>query len=220
LFTSALQVGVTTIGKVCFIPTSYRRAKSSIAISSTIKPSKLIAPTTAGHQTLPSRSWQQPLPQGFLMTVKAPRGLTHSKRLYSPEKWLERMNEGLQCLGSRLRTLLVQLSPQFGCDSARLAYFLDQMPLWIKVAVEFRHPSWHTEEVFSLLERSGPAYCAPSRGAPSVYPGCNELPESMCASTVPTPATSTAAPTRMMICSGGPRASYPNAKSKIVAWVL
>jgi len=88
------------------------------------------------------------------MTVKAPRGLTHSKHLYSPEKWLEPMSEGLQCLGARLGTLLVQLSPQFGCDSAWLAYFLEQMPLWIKVAVEFRHPTWHTEEVFSLLERS------------------------------------------------------------------
>ena len=96
------------------------------------------------------------------MAVKAPRCLTHSKHLYSPEKWLEPMSEGLQCLGARLGTLLVQLSPQFGCDSARLAYFLEQMPLWIKVAVEFRHPSWHTEEVFSLLERSGAAYCVMS----------------------------------------------------------
>jgi uncharacterized protein YecE (DUF72 family) len=46
------------------------------------------------------------------MTVKAPRGLTHSKHLYSPEKWLEPMSEALQCLGSRLGVLLVQLSPQ------------------------------------------------------------------------------------------------------------
>ena len=139
---------------MCFIPTSYRRAKSSIATPSTIKPSKLIAPTTAGHQTLPSRSWRSRLPQGFLMTVKAPRGLMHSKHLYSPEKWLQPMSEGLQCLGDPLATLLVQLSAQFGCDLTRLAYFLEQVPPWIKVAVEFRHPSWHTEEVFSLLERS------------------------------------------------------------------
>jgi uncharacterized protein YecE (DUF72 family) len=32
-------------------------------------------------------------PQGFPMSVKAPRGLTHSKHLYSPEKWLEPMSE-------------------------------------------------------------------------------------------------------------------------------
>ena len=74
-------------------------------------------------------NWRERLPQGFLMTVKAPRGLTHSKHLYSPEKWLEGMSERLQCFGDRLGTLLVQLSPPFGCDSARLAYFLEQMPL-------------------------------------------------------------------------------------------
>jgi uncharacterized protein YecE (DUF72 family) len=34
-------------------------------------------------------SWRQRLPDGFLMSVKAPRGLTHSARLYAPEKWLE-----------------------------------------------------------------------------------------------------------------------------------
>jgi uncharacterized protein YecE (DUF72 family) len=42
----------------------------------------------------------------------------------------------------------------FVTPPARLAYFLEQVPPWIEVAVEFRHPSWHTEEVFSLLERS------------------------------------------------------------------
>ena len=29
----------------------------------------------------------------------------------------------------------------------------------MRVAVEFRHPSWHREEIFQLLERSGAAYC-------------------------------------------------------------
>jgi uncharacterized protein YecE (DUF72 family) len=37
------------------------------------------------------------------------------------------------------------------------------------VAVEFRHPSWHTEEVFALLERHGAAYCVMSgAGLPCV----------------------------------------------------
>ena len=35
--------------------------------------------------------WRRRLPDGFEMSVKAPRGLTHAKRLYAPEKWLERM---------------------------------------------------------------------------------------------------------------------------------
>lgn len=107
-------------------------------------------------------TWQQRLPEGFRMTVKAPRGLTHSTRLYAPERWLGRISSGLHCLGDRLGILLVQLSPQFGYDYARLSYFLEQMPPWIKVAVEFRHPSWHIEQVFELLEQKGAAYCVMS----------------------------------------------------------
>lgn len=29
----------------------------------------------------------------------------------------------------------------------------------MKVVMELRHPSWHREEVFALLERHGTAYC-------------------------------------------------------------
>ena len=37
------------------------------------------------------------------------------------------------------------------------------------MAVEFRHPSWHREEVFALLERHGAAYCVTSgAGLPCV----------------------------------------------------
>jgi uncharacterized protein YecE (DUF72 family) len=32
----------------------------------------------------------------------------------------------------------------------------------MRVAVEFRHPSWHDEAVFALLERHGAAYCVMS----------------------------------------------------------
>lgn len=206
MFASPLQVGVTSIGKACSTPTSYRRAPGSIATSSTIKPSKLTAPTTAGRQTLPSHFWQQRLPPGFLMTVKAPRALTHSKRLYSPEKWLERMSEGLQCLGDRLGILLAQLPPQFGCDSASLAYCLERVPPWIEVAVEFRHPSWHAEEVFSMLEREGAVYCAFFAGRTCRASSAQRGHSSTCGSTAPTPITSTAALTRMRICSGRPSA--------------
>jgi uncharacterized protein YecE (DUF72 family) len=56
----------------------------------------------------------------------------------------------------------VQLPPNMPRDDARLDYFLAELPDWIRVAVEFRHPSWHVEEVFALLERHGAAYCVMS----------------------------------------------------------
>lgn len=105
------------------------------------------------------QTWGGRLPDGFRMTVKAPRGLTHIKRLYAPEEWLARIEGGLKELSSKMGVLLVQLPPKFAHDQERLRYFLDAVPDWIKVAVEFRHPSWHCEEVFHLLEEKGAAYC-------------------------------------------------------------
>jgi len=104
------------------------------------------------------RSWRRRLPPGFALTVKAPRGLTHAKRLYEPERWIARIRASLALLEDRLGVFLVQLPPGMPRDDARLDYFLGALPSWLPVAVEFRHESWHTEEVFALLERHGAAY--------------------------------------------------------------
>lgn len=101
--------------------------------------------------------WQRRLPAGFQMSVKAPRGLTHGKQLHAPEQWLERIAAGWHELGDKRGVLLVQLGPTQQRDDARLAYFLGRVPPWIRVAVEFRHPSWHHDEVFAVLERHGTA---------------------------------------------------------------
>jgi len=55
--------------------------------------------------------------------------------------------------------LLIQLSPAFECDLPRLEYFLRHAPRWLRIAVEFRNPTWNREEMFHLLEREGAAYC-------------------------------------------------------------
>jgi uncharacterized protein YecE (DUF72 family) len=107
-------------------------------------------------------SWRRRLPAGFQLTVKAPRGLTHGKRLYAPEAWIERISHCWHTLGDRRGVLLVQLHPAHERDDARLRYFLGRVPRWIKVAVEFRHPSWVAEPVFELLAEHGAAYCVMS----------------------------------------------------------
>ena len=107
-------------------------------------------------------SWRRRLPPGFGLSVKAPRGLTHAKKLYAPEVWAERMTSCWHELGDRRAVLLAQLHPAHERDDARLDYFLSLLPEWMRVAVEFRHPSWHVEDVFRLLERRGAAYCVMS----------------------------------------------------------
>lgn len=111
-------------------------------------------PTTAAFKT-----WQRRLPPGFLMSVKAPRHLTHTKRLYAPEKWLARIKAGWHELGDKRAVLLVQLSPKFEMDYPRLQYFLQEAPAWMRLAFEFRHPTWHQESIFHLLENFNAAYC-------------------------------------------------------------
>ena len=107
-------------------------------------------------------SWRRRLPEGFELSVKAPRGLTHARRLYGPEQWIERMTAGLHELAGRRGPLLVQLPPTMQRDDDRLDYFLTRVPAWMRPVVEFRHPSWNDDAVFALLERRSAAYCVMS----------------------------------------------------------
>jgi uncharacterized protein YecE (DUF72 family) len=107
-------------------------------------------------------SWRRRLPPSFRLSVKAPRGLTHAKRLYAPEAWVERIAAGWHELGARRAVLLVQLGPAQERDDARLDFFLGRLPPWIEVSVELRHPSWYHDDVFDLLERHGAASCVMS----------------------------------------------------------
>lgn len=106
--------------------------------------------------------WRDVLPVGFQLSVKAPRGLTHAKRLYSPEVWVDRLTSGWHELADRRAVLVVQLPPAMERDDARLGHFLALLPSWVRVAVELRHPSWDDDAVFALLERHGAAYCVMS----------------------------------------------------------
>ncbi|RRA99916.1 DUF72 domain-containing protein [Larkinella rosea] len=103
--------------------------------------------------------WRSRLPGGFRLTVKAPRGLTHARKLYAPEAWLERIKTCWHTLREKRAVLLVQLSPHLVYDYERLAYFLEQVPDWLQITVEFRHHSWHNEATFRLLEKHQAAYC-------------------------------------------------------------
>lgn len=123
-------------------------------------------------------SWQRRLPDGFRLTVKAPRSLTHARRLREPDYWIERISASWDLLGDRAGLLLIQLPPDLERDDAHLDQFLTRLPDRIPTAVEFRHPSWTTDAVFTLLERHGAAYtvmsgaglpCVLRATAPTVY---------------------------------------------------
>lgn len=102
--------------------------------------------------------WREQMPDGFTMSVKAHRGLTHYRRLRSPESWTPRFEQYWQLLDSHNEALLVQLHPALERDDGLLTGFLSQLPGKIRVAMELRHPSWHDPAVFALLGQYGAAY--------------------------------------------------------------
>jgi len=114
-------------------------------------------------------AWREQLPPGFRLSVKASRYLTHYRRLGSPEPWVERMVEGWRALGDRAAVLLLQLRGDHERDDDRLEHVLDLLPADVRVAVEFRHPSWDDDAVAAVLARHGAATClADGAGVPAV----------------------------------------------------
>jgi len=103
--------------------------------------------------------WAERAPPGFLYAVKASRFLTHMKKLKEPEEPVHRLFTRMKPLARRLGPVLYQLPPNFKVDRARLEHFLQVLPKRIRHVVEFRDPSWYTDDVTMLLERYGAARC-------------------------------------------------------------
>jgi uncharacterized protein YecE (DUF72 family) len=100
------------------------------------------------------------------MAVKASRYLTHVRRLRDPEEPVARLLERAAGLGAKLGPVLLQLPPTLGADPAALDRTLACFPAGVRVAVEFRHPSWFGEEVRALLAGRGAALCLADAAGP------------------------------------------------------
>lgn len=105
--------------------------------------------------------WIEQTPRRFRFTVKASRYITHVKRLKSPEKYVERFLVSIEPLAKagKLEAILWQLPPSFRRDDERLDRALDAIIARApgRHTVEFRHPSWFTGDVYSLLRDRGAA---------------------------------------------------------------
>lgn len=107
-------------------------------------------------------SWRDETPEDFRFAIKASRRITHFARLSGTEELLGYLFPSVAVLGERLGTVLFQLPPQFKADVPRLGSFLDtaaRLSGGARLVLEFRHESWFTDEVFTLLGHHGVALC-------------------------------------------------------------
>jgi uncharacterized protein YecE (DUF72 family) len=110
-------------------------------------------------------AWAARTPGDFIMAVKMSRYLTHIKRLTEPAEPVRRFIDHAGKLGPKLGPVLLQLPPSLKADVEILDEALGRFPPSIRVAVEFRHETWFTDQVRELLERRGAALCLADRSS-------------------------------------------------------
>jgi uncharacterized protein YecE (DUF72 family) len=103
--------------------------------------------------------WAEQTPAPYKLTLKAPRRITHDKRLRDTSDDVKFFCEVAATLGDKLGTLLFQLPPFLRKDVALLEAFLAGLPPAVRAAFEFRHASWFDEDVFARLAGRNLAVC-------------------------------------------------------------
>lgn len=105
------------------------------------------------------KAWLGKAPQGFLFTLKAFRGITHLRKFRGTEELVRRFYQRGEILAEKLGGFLFQLPPNLKYNRDLLLRILDQLDPRHRNTLEFRHPSWFTEEVVELLRERGVAMC-------------------------------------------------------------
>ena len=112
---------------------------------------------------LPARAtfeqWAARTPDSFTFAVKASRYLTHVRRLRHPADPVALFVERATGLGPKLGPVLLQLPPTMRLELGRLAETLEAFARTVRVVVEPRHDSWHTEALYELLADHDAALC-------------------------------------------------------------
>lgn len=105
--------------------------------------------------------WAAEVPERFAFVLKAPRRITHEKRLQATSaEDLKYLWETAGALGPKLGPILFQTPPFLKKDIDRLRAFLGLLPAGCRAAFEFRNESWFDDEVRQALRDAGAALCA------------------------------------------------------------
>ncbi|PKN17358.1 MAG: DUF72 domain-containing protein [Deltaproteobacteria bacterium HGW-Deltaproteobacteria-6] len=104
-------------------------------------------------------SWTRQVPADFIFAFKAPRIITHYKRLKDVGAEISYFFRTLTVLHSKLGPVLFQFPDRFQADHKQLEDFLILLPAWASCAFEFRSPSWFTDMTLQLLRAKNCSLC-------------------------------------------------------------
>ena len=102
--------------------------------------------------------WAARVPDDFRFVLKASRQITHFTRLKEQQP-IEYLVAKSAALEAKRGPIFLQLPPNMKKDVERLRTFLGWVPDGVRAAFEFRHESWHDEDVFAALRARNAALC-------------------------------------------------------------
>lgn len=110
-------------------------------------------------------SWLASTPASFHFSFKAPQRITHFRRLRDCDADVAQFIATLEPVrqAGKLGLLLFQLPPNFKADAALLTAFLATPAMRLsgvtRIAFEFRHQSWFSDEIYAVLHQHEAALC-------------------------------------------------------------
>jgi uncharacterized protein YecE (DUF72 family) len=114
------------------------------------------------------QKWKKEVPAGFLFTLKFYRLFTHFKKLSLDKEDLETLEAFFRNgseLGKKLGPILIQFPPSFRQNLEKLENLIahirkieKKLKKKFKLAFEFRHKTWFTDEVYNSLRKHKVAF--------------------------------------------------------------
>ncbi|HYC26670.1 MAG TPA: DUF72 domain-containing protein, partial [Nitrososphaerales archaeon] len=99
--------------------------------------------------------WAKNTPAGFTFSPKLPKKITHENKLVGFESSLVYFYSMVSKLKDKLGPIAVQLPPSIKLSThlSTMEKFIAGLSPEFKHAIEFRHKSWFTPEVYALLKK-------------------------------------------------------------------
>ncbi len=123
--------------------------------------------------------WAATTPSGFRFAVKAPRSVTHERKLVETDALIEAFLAQISVLGEKLGPVLVQLPPSLAFDAEVAGRFFGELRARFEgeVACEPRHPSWfetgadQTLAAVRVARAAADPACVPAAAEPGGWRG-------------------------------------------------
>jgi uncharacterized protein YecE (DUF72 family) len=103
------------------------------------------------HRKSTYERWWASVPDEFRFSVKAPREITHERRLIEVREAFLRFHEEVSALGTKLGPILIQLPPSLEFSDEAASALAKLTDLCARLVLEPRHPTWFTDVADRLL---------------------------------------------------------------------